>query len=461
MSASETPAGLPPERNREAVLEARKVNREGREGPAPTAYHPLEAATHYSQHPTRQVGRWAATSLGGHVAPHTGDHGHGFFADHRQSPAKVTPGYTPGGSPPLRRSQDPAGALSRSPPDRFRTRDEAEEAIDRIRQSHQLLAAGAQRTISGKMVASGGDGSIGSKLRERLDGSLQRASDLFRGFDSSWDGLISRDEFKAALKSLEIYTTDEEFEVLFDEVDADGSGEVDFKELRRHLMHKKGSREDDASNVPAVRPGRIATPRPVWPIRNTGAAAWTLNSGRDRSIEAAQGVEPFHRRSLGPGAYEPRMGADFVKPSVSVGGDTGRYPRDGSRFMTLPGGYSAIRGIPDDDARYAKSVPEPSVLPSAKSTSPNAAAHPKATLVTPVKSPPNASPGSKSSTKKSPPLQSGNMAIHVLRSKRGVFTKPAAAAPPSRFLPSQSELGAMLGGGRNAEYGEQLYGRTL
>ena len=40
-------------------------------------------------------------------------------------------------------------------------------------------------------------------MRERLDGSLQRMSDLFKGFDSSWDGLVSRDEFRQALQALE------------------------------------------------------------------------------------------------------------------------------------------------------------------------------------------------------------------------------------------------------------------
>ena len=60
MDASELPAGKPPERNHDKVRMVRSLNQQGREGVSPAAYNTLEAAKHYSQHPSRGVGRFSS-----------------------------------------------------------------------------------------------------------------------------------------------------------------------------------------------------------------------------------------------------------------------------------------------------------------------------------------------------------------------------------------------------------------
>ena len=226
-----------------------------------------------------------------------------------------------------------SAAVSRDSRDRrldLRRRDVVEDELDRVRQGHRLLAAGAKRKIEGKKATSAHRAAgqpaptVGGLLRERLDGSLQRMSDLFKGFDSSWDGLVSRDEFRQALQALELFTNDAELEALFAAIDVDRSGEIDFRELKRHLMHSGGGEGhgldgklvEQESGVREFLERRRSTP--------ARQGTFSVATGRDMSTLLLNGIEPPDRRSLGPASYDPRRGSAYTRPSVVCGGDTGR-----------------------------------------------------------------------------------------------------------------------------------------
>ena len=63
-----------------------------------------------------------------------------------------------------------------------------------------------------------------------------RVIDLLRGWDKDGDGIVSKPEFVKALKTLGFKFELETAAQLFAEFDADGSGEIDLKELKRKIL---------------------------------------------------------------------------------------------------------------------------------------------------------------------------------------------------------------------------------
>lgn len=222
---------------------------------------------------------------------------------------------------------------------------------------------------------------VGSMLRERLDGSLQRMSDLFMGFDSSWDGLVSQEEFADALKLLDIPASQSELREIFREIDTDGSGEIDFRELKRHLMGWRSSSSSSAARKPGEDAGgssRATTPATPPALVHCGstrcssscasaskAGTFSIGAGRDHPTTLLNGIEPPERRSLGPATYDPRRGSAFVRPSVGVGGEqfTAKEVRDARQLLvvggTMPGAYihkgkAAMADLDEGDPRGAE-----------------------------------------------------------------------------------------------------------
>lgn len=54
-------------------------------------------------------------------------------------------------------------------------------------------------------------------------------------WDEDGDGLVSKPEFRRALPMLGLHATAEAIDGLFDTFDRDGGGQIDFRELNRHL----------------------------------------------------------------------------------------------------------------------------------------------------------------------------------------------------------------------------------
>jgi hypothetical protein len=62
------------------------------------------------------------------------------------------------------------------------------------------------------------------------------------------------------------------------------------------------------------------------------------------------------RRSLGPATYDPRPGSEFVKPSITIGGDQGKGLRK-PLLISRSGGKTSFlhRGVPEDGAPQMRS----------------------------------------------------------------------------------------------------------
>ena len=73
------------------------------------------------------------------------------------------------------------------------------------------------------------------QLRNVLSVNFKRVIELFRDWDDDGNQQVSKLEFRRALPVLGITISREDAEALFDEFDADGSGEIDYKELAKQL----------------------------------------------------------------------------------------------------------------------------------------------------------------------------------------------------------------------------------
>ncbi|EOD21783.1 hypothetical protein EMIHUDRAFT_60191, partial [Emiliania huxleyi CCMP1516] len=63
-----------------------------------------------------------------------------------------------------------------------------------------------------------------------------RVLDLFRALDRNEDGLVSRGELRSKLMGLGLQVSPHELNELFYALDPDGSGAIDYEELRRALL---------------------------------------------------------------------------------------------------------------------------------------------------------------------------------------------------------------------------------
>ena len=73
------------------------------------------------------------------------------------------------------------------------------------------------------------------QLRNLFSNDPAGMMELFREIDSSGDGLVSRTEFALAIRALGLNLPKPELGLLFRELDPDGSGEIEYHELRAAL----------------------------------------------------------------------------------------------------------------------------------------------------------------------------------------------------------------------------------
>lgn len=74
-----------------------------------------------------------------------------------------------------------------------------------------------------------------AQLREVLSEHLARILDLMRTWDEDNSGTVDKKEWRKALRSLGIQLKRDVLDNLFDQLDADRSGELDYHELHKHL----------------------------------------------------------------------------------------------------------------------------------------------------------------------------------------------------------------------------------
>eukprot|EP00966_Prymnesium_polylepis_P146983 3394712-Prymnesium_polylepis.1 len=83
-------------------------------------------------------------------------------------------------------------------------------------------------------------------LRDALSRSASRVIDLFRQWDEDESGSVDKKEFRHAVQSMgfDFLATNEEIDMVFDSLDADGSGSLEYKEINKQLRIGAGSALD-------------------------------------------------------------------------------------------------------------------------------------------------------------------------------------------------------------------------
>ena len=98
---------------------------------------------------------------------------------------------------------------------------------------------------------------IAFSLRDALKRSRGRAIDLFQIWDADKSGYIDQNEFGKAIVALGFVAGREDIKKVFDSLDEDGSGEIEYKELATMLRKGNGSASDpNKGSVPASAPPR-------------------------------------------------------------------------------------------------------------------------------------------------------------------------------------------------------------
>ena len=127
----------------------------------------------------------------------------------------------------------------------------------RSEQDAQLKRTGAGRVRKGVgNVASGLDASKAARAAEVLDmlrnlfsSSPEKMMELFREIDESGDGLVSRQEFALACRALSLSLPKKELKMLFQTLDPDGSGSIEYHEMRGALGIKTDVQTDVQTDV--------------------------------------------------------------------------------------------------------------------------------------------------------------------------------------------------------------------
>ena len=150
-------------------------------------------------------------------------------------------------------------------------------------QPQRRLAAAGQATradLFRKAAASDAavDEDVLETLHQALASNAHRVIELFHSMDRDESGVIDRKEFGATLASMQVRASRREADALFRLYDADGSGELSYRELNRLLRTRLRKGGAPFVDDPALRPGA---------------------------------------RGIGPGAYETAADSGFFVPRAS------------------------------------------------------------------------------------------------------------------------------------------------
>ena len=123
------------------------------------------------------------------------------------------------------------------------------------------------------MSGEGGGATLAARLRDALDANLARAVDLFREWDDDASGTVSRREFRRALALLGVKCERSAADALFDQLDFDGSGKLEYTEIHKNLRKRLEDHPDSAPPVAARRVRRLRRrrlPQIEWDVRVPG-----------------------------------------------------------------------------------------------------------------------------------------------------------------------------------------------
>ena len=119
------------------------------------------------------------------------------------------------------------------------------EAKNRHKLRRQRSHATGRSFSSSVVLKPSGEMSVMDQLRELLATNMVRIIDLFREWDENGDGLVSKKEFRKAIAALGYEAPRVEVDALFEPFDVDGSGMIEYGELKS-LLHRTDVKIDKA-----------------------------------------------------------------------------------------------------------------------------------------------------------------------------------------------------------------------
>lgn len=162
---------------------------------------------------------------------------------------------------------------------------------------------------------SGGGASVAQQIRDALGTNLVRVIDLFREFDENGDGTVGKGEFRKALTRLmQSPPTREDSDALFESIDADESGAIEYKELHKLLRRRKGDRGPRQS----LWEPRAARPKYVRPSSSSSAPAIVTDGDRDVPSGIADERRPVSPSALSFARSEAVLLGQLITRPVST-----------------------------------------------------------------------------------------------------------------------------------------------
>ena len=104
-------------------------------------------------------------------------------------------------------------------------------------QADTLSAKAKAEKLAAKEAAEAASAEMSAidRLREALRANLERVTDLFRTLDENLNGMISKKEFRRVIPQLGLQLSAATVDELFDTFDVDGSGHLEYHELKKKL----------------------------------------------------------------------------------------------------------------------------------------------------------------------------------------------------------------------------------
>ena len=170
-----------------------------------------------------------------------------------------------------------AGAIVKESKNVHRLRKHRSRAVRSVLPSTVILHADGSRSVV-------------EQLRDIVKDNWIRVIDLFRSWDEDGDGLIDRGEFRKAIAALGFEASREHIDAVFAPFDIDGSGKIEYSELRA-LLHRS-----DPTLDASFRPGAAGEIELSARRERTGPSAPvnTTTPTRARSSFSKEPSSPIH-----------------------------------------------------------------------------------------------------------------------------------------------------------------------
>ena len=196
-----------------------------------------------------------------------------------------------------------------------------------------------------------------ANLQEQLRAVLLRDEwrvvDLFRSWDKNNDGAVSKKEFRAAMEALNLSVNREAIDGLFESIDRDLNGKIDYAELRDTLRQTSSSR---SLLDPSLQPGGGDH------TRFSRFNEVNTNKSSSAALLAEAELEDARHRFLTRHSSPPSQKVVTLSTDIGLPGDRGgtRPPakRPGSSARLSPDAEQAYFGTAEPEAEGVQQKPK-------------------------------------------------------------------------------------------------------